>query len=111
MDRRVREFRKLARRRGGRLYPAELKQLAVGYARDAMAAGSSVWPVSKELGVWFQTLQAWMREAPSFRPVEVESAAPEPSGSGLRIRTRSGHEVTGLAVADAVVLLRGLEGQ
>lgn len=110
MDRRVREFRKLACRRRGRVYPADLRRLAVEYARDAVGAGSSVWPVSKELGIWVQTLQQWMKDGLSFRPVEVHAQA-EAARPVFRIRTRSGHEVSGLGIADAVVLLRGLEGQ
>lgn len=110
MDRRVREFRKLARQRGGREYPAELRRLAVDYARAAVRAGRSVWPVSKELGVWFQTLQRWMEDAPSFRPVEV-AAGPAAPPVAIRLRTRSGHEVLGLDIASAVALLRGLEAQ
>jgi hypothetical protein len=99
------------------LYSAELKRLAVGYARDAIRSGSSVWPVSKELGVWFRTLQRWLNETkgstratPSFRPVEVQAGA-ETYGVAIRVRTRSGHEVSGLDLASAVALLRGLEGQ
>jgi len=109
MDRRVREFRKLARRRGGRTYSPELKGLAVEYAREAVQSGVSVWPVSKELGVWFQTLQQWLEEAPTFRTVEVRATA-EPAGPAVRIRTRSGHEVF-CDIAGAVALLRGLESQ
>ena len=68
MDRRVREFRKLARLRRGRTYSPELKRLAVEYAQEAVRSGVSVWPISKELGVWFQTLQLSWGFAESLKP-------------------------------------------
>ncbi len=117
MDARARRLRKamerLGRKRRNERVPRALRVELVGSARMQRRAGRSWRSIAEALGVSSSGLQRWC-------------AAPQPPGATLRrvrlrvearscalsqslvLVTASGHRVEGLAVADAVVLMRAL---
>jgi hypothetical protein len=109
VDQRIQSFRAARRavQRGGRVYPAEARSLALAYARSREREGATVHRAARELGIPMPTLQSWMRaSAPAFQRVMVE-ATPE-SATRLVVRTPSGLIVEGLDVAGVAELSRAL---
>ena len=98
---------------GGTPDPAALREFAVQYSCEAVAAGRSVRAAAKELGVSDPTLRNWTkalgRKAPvpsvaAFREVVVE---PEPQAAKeLVVTTASGLRIEGLDLADVLALVR-----
>jgi len=118
MDRRVKEFRKLAGAFGAGKgprpmpYPERCRNLALDFAEEGLAEGASVQSVSEALGVAPQTLENWrQRYGETMRPVRVsaperEVPADEPMSPVLVMP--SGARIEGLDVDGVIAVLRAL---
>jgi len=93
-------------------YPEPLRREVVGFAREAIAAGSSQSRVAADLGIPQPTLSRWILESgpTPLRTVQVAGdPVAEPGGEGgLRLRTPRGYLVEGLDLESIAVLLRSL---
>jgi len=111
MDARVRQFRRC--RRSGTC-PTDLRRLAVGYARERVAAGESAEAAATELGVRFSTLKRWLRDSSSsFGAIELVASSRVRTAGGDRtcgavLWTRQGHRVIGLDLDGLVRVLQVL---
>lgn len=119
MDRRVKEFRRVAANvvgaGTGRRYSARARALAVEFARESVSKGDSVMGAAMALGVAAQTLAYWLSRAQlstraALVPVEVigTRASVAASGDGVVVALPNGIVVSGLDADGAVVVLRGL---
>lgn len=119
MDR-ARLFRKAAERhnadRGptGWRYPPDLRRLAVEHCEEQREAGRPYAEIAAELGITPASLSRWREEPPvaaagPFRPVEIlePTSVGEPL-AGLRVVTPRGLRIEGLALAQALELVRAL---
>ena len=117
MDEKTRRLRKaierLGRKRRNEAVPRVLRAEIVGYARSARRAGCSWRSMAEVLGVSSSGLQRWCaapREpVTALRRVRLRAEArPGIPPRSLVLVTAGGHRVEGLAVADAVALVRAL---
>jgi hypothetical protein len=110
----------LGRTRRNEAVPRSLRRELVGYAVAQRRAGRAWRSIAAELGVSGSSLQRWSAsepgEAPAMRRVALrQGAAPRAPGRGegsgrLVLVTAGGQRVEGLAVAEALTLLRALGG-
>jgi transposase-like protein len=110
MEELARRFRRGAEHRQGLRYPQELRQLAVKYATQASAQGTSQREIAESLGLSEPTLVRWQQgdgaagPAPLHEVVVVERA----HASHPVLVMPSGARIEGLSVADLVMVLEAL---
>ena len=98
----------------GRRYPEALRQLAVGFATEAEAAGWSGNRIARRLGVAWATLERWCATQPvvesvgGMREVVVREAASSPTARGAVVVTPEGYRIEGLTQEALVEILRAL---
>ena len=107
------EIEALSRRRGQK-YPPALETRIIAYARSRRAQGATWDVISAEIDVPFETLRRWsLREsersgssAPELVPVRV---VPEPLPERVvSLVSPAGFRIEGLALSEAVAVLRAL---
>lgn len=98
----------------GRRYPKSLRRLAVGFAKEARAAGWSASRIARRLGVAWATLERWCATPPvdeasiGMREVLVVDAAPPVLEGHAVLVTPEGYRIEGLRQEDLVVLIQAL---
>ncbi|SRR5579885_58617 len=111
MEELVHRFRQEAAQREGLRYPLSLRQIALEYAEQASARGSSRREIASSLGVPEATLRRWQQETTKpqalalHEVVVVERTADE---SALVLTMPSGVRVQGLSLAELVTVLEAL---
>lgn len=108
------ELSRVARGTPGRSrrYPAELRQEAVAVLEARLDQGGDLRSTARLLGVAAETLRYWSRQQGrrGLRPVRVATVAPaaEEEQGRLSLVTPQGYRIEGLALAQAVELVRVL---
>lgn len=104
-----REIGRLQRGRGRR-YPAALRARIASYAAKRRAEGETWASLRDELGVPWETLRRWSIDGPraSVVPVEVIAPSPDRGDEVVAVVSPTGWRLEGLAVRDAVAVLRAL---
>jgi len=109
----------LGRTRRNETVPPKLRGELVGYALVERRAGRSWRSIAAELGVSGSSLQRWSPatrgEAPAMRRVALREGAVKTvrfseGPRSLVLVTAGGHRLEGLAVEEALTLLRALGG-
>ena len=110
---------RLGRTRRNETVPPKLRRELVGYAVVERRAGRSWRSIAAELGVSGSSLQRWSApvsgEAPAMRRVALRKAAVKTvrlteGARSLVLVTAGGQRLEGLAVEEALTLLRALGG-
>lgn len=98
----------------GKRYPESLRQLAVGFAAEAEAAGWTASRIARRLGVAWATLERWCSTQPTvesagqMREVVVRDDVPALAELGPVLVTPEGYRIEGLEQGDLVEILRAL---
>ena len=117
MEHLAQQFVEERQRRGelgpGRRVSAELKRIAVEYARQASDRGEDLDAVAGRLGVLPATLERWLDQAPveqTLREVVIrdEMAAGGAAMGCVTLVTPEGFRIEGLQASDLPVLLAQL---
>jgi hypothetical protein len=111
-DRELRELqRRVARLQRGRgvRFPTTLRDQIAAWVRDRRAHGDWWCDLSGAIGIAPETLKRWAMPradgALAMLPVDVIDAAP---AGTVTIVSPTGLRVEGIAIADAIAILRGL---
>lgn len=97
----------------GKRYPESLRQLAVGFAREAEAAGWSSSRISRRLGIAWATLERWcsgppLAESGGMREVVVRDDVGTLADPGPVLVTPEGYRIEGLGQEELLAILRAL---
>ena len=98
----------------GKRYPESLRQLAVGFAAEAEAAGWTASRMARRLGVAWATLERWCATQPivesggQMHEVVVRDDMPSLAASGTVLVTPEGYRIEGLRQEELVEILRAL---
>lgn len=97
------------KRRRVRRYPAKLKARITAWVAEQRAAGAWWCDVARPLGIPAQTLVRWSapRAAEGIAVVPVDVVDVPPMGT-VTLVSPTGLRIEGVAVADAIAILRGL---
>ena len=92
--------------RGRVRFNERAREAAVEHVRRQLAQGGSVKGCAREMGIAYETLRRWLRDAKRvLRPVRVEPAAME-RGSSVVVALPGGARVEGLDVGGIAELCR-----
>lgn len=113
MDLEARELKRsverLAARGRGKRFPTELRERIATWVRRRRDRGDWWCELASEVGIPAATLKRWMEQcgasAVAMLPVDVIDA---PSGGTVTLVAPSGIRIEGVAIADAIAILRGL---
>jgi hypothetical protein len=112
VDRELRELQRAiaaVQRRRRRRYPAKLRARISAWVATRRAKGAWWCDVARPLGVSAPTLKRWAEAAPTtpiaLRPVDVIDLPP---AGTVTLVSPTGLRIEGVAVADAIAILRGL---
>ena len=99
----------------GKRYPQSLRQLAVGFASEAEAAGWSGSRIARRLGVAWATLERWCATTQpvtdsggGMREVVLRDDTPSSAERRPILMTPEGYRIEGLGQEDLVEILRAL---
>lgn len=91
-------------------YPDELRQLAITYVKDRLAAGGTFNGAADALGISTTALREWMRESGEWRPVKVASfpSRAASSRSEIVLVTATGLRIEGLDLKSVIAVAQAL---
>ena len=99
----------MVKRRRVRRYPPRLRARIAAWVAEQRAAGAWWCDVARPLGLPEQTLVRWSapREAEGIAVVPVDVIDAPPEGT-VTLVSPTGLRIEGVAIADAIAILRGL---
>ena len=106
----ARRVARLRRRGPGERYPARLRAQITAWVRTRRDRGAWWCDVARDLGVPAETLKRWAAPVPNAATacmVAVEVIDAPPPGT-VTLVSPTGLRIEGVAIADAITLLRGL---
>jgi len=96
----------------GKRFPSEIRERAVGWAREQRQSGRSWVQIARELGVGLDTVRRWCTKrqvAPTVRALmPVRVVQPPAEAQHLVVVSPAGFRVEGATLAEVATLLRAL---